>query len=149
MATNQNVVYIDIDSCRVKSSCHTFFNKAWYMQESGLPAAQLLFDCGVVTLEDLTTPSSHADPLPAPYPLINFARVTQMTNLQWAIQTPLPLCMSATPPPRMHLEGDGGLPTKDPHAGTVLGSYSVKGFAGKDFHITARDLLQVDISPHA
>ncbi len=58
-ATNQNVVYIDVNSSRVKSTHHAFFNKAWYMQESCSPRAQLLFDYGVVTQEDLTTLSTH------------------------------------------------------------------------------------------
>jgi hypothetical protein len=119
------------------------------MQESRPPAAQLLYDCGAVTLEGLTTLSSHADPLPAPYPSINSTRVTQMTYLQCAIQTTLQLCMSATPPSRMHLGGDGGLPTKDSHAGTFLESYNADGDAVRDYPITARDLAQVYISPHA
>jgi hypothetical protein len=148
-ATNQNVVYIDVNSSRVKSTHHAFFNKVWYMHESRPPAAQLLFDCGVVTLEDLTTPSTHADPPPAPYPSINSTRVTQMTDLQCAIQTPLPLHISATPPLRMHLGGNGGLPTTDPHAGTFLASYSADGDAGRDYHIAARDLAQFYISCHA
>jgi hypothetical protein len=52
-ATNQNVLYNDVNFSRVKSTHHAFFDKAWYMQESRPPAAQLLFDCGVVTPEDL------------------------------------------------------------------------------------------------
>ncbi len=81
-------IYIDVNSIRVESSHPAFFEEAWYMQESRPPAAQLLFDCGVITLEGLTTPSSHIDPHPVPYPSINSARVTQMTDLQCAIQTP-------------------------------------------------------------
>ncbi len=66
-ATDQNVIYVDIDSGQVKSSHHAFFDKAWYMQQSRPPAAQLLFDCGIVALEDLTPPPSRADPQPVIY----------------------------------------------------------------------------------
>ncbi len=52
-ATDQNVIYMDIDSGQVKSSHHAFFDEAWYMQQSRPPAAQLLFDYGIVALEDL------------------------------------------------------------------------------------------------
>jgi hypothetical protein len=149
MAADQNVIYIDVNSSWVKSSHHRFFDKAWYMQESRPLTAQLLFDCGAVTLEALTAPFSHADPPPAPYPSINAARITQMTDLHCAIQNPLPLCMSATPPLRMHLGGNGGLPTKDPHAGTIIESYNANRDAVRDFHITTRDLAQVYVSLHA
>ncbi len=70
-----------------------------------------------------------------------------MTDLQCAIQTPLPLCISATPLLCMHLGGNGGLPTKDLHAGTFLESYNADGDAVRDFCITTRDLAQVYISP--
>jgi hypothetical protein len=49
----------------------------------------------------------------------------------------------------MHLGSNGGLLTYDPHAGTFLGSYNAYGDAVKDFCITARNLAQVSISPHA
>jgi hypothetical protein len=57
--------------------------------------------------------------------------------------------MSATPPSCMPLGGNGGLLTKDPHTGTILGSYNANGDIERDFCITARDLAQVYISPHA
>jgi hypothetical protein len=56
-----------------------------------------------------------------------------MTDLQRAIQTPLPLRLSKTPPSRMSLGGDGGLPTTDPHAGTFLASYGANGNAVRVF----------------
>jgi hypothetical protein len=51
MATNQNIIYMDIDLGWVKTSYHVFFDEAWYMQQSHPPTAQLLFDCGIVALE--------------------------------------------------------------------------------------------------
>jgi hypothetical protein len=121
----------------------------WYTQQSHPPAAQLLFDCGIVALEDLTPLPSRENPQPAVYPTINFISGPTMTDLQRAIQTPLPLCLSEAPPSCMSLGGDGGLPTTDPHAGTFLASYGADGNAVRDFQITARDLVQAYISPHA
>ena len=46
-ATDQNIVYLDLDSGVVKRSHHAQFNEAWYLQDSRPPAAQLLFDLGV------------------------------------------------------------------------------------------------------
>jgi hypothetical protein len=71
-----------------------------------------------------------------------------MNDLQCAIQTLLPLRMSATAPLHMHLGGNVSLPTKDPNAGTIVGSYNASRDAVRDFRITAMDLVQVYISPH-
>jgi hypothetical protein len=70
MATDQNIIYMDIDLGWVKTSHHAFFDEAWYTQQSHPPAAQLLFDCGIVALEDLMPQPSRADPPPAVYPTI-------------------------------------------------------------------------------
>jgi hypothetical protein len=45
--------------------------------------------------------------------------------------------------------GDGGLPTTDPHAGMFLASHGTNGEAVQDYRITACDIAQVYISPHA
>ncbi len=44
MATNQNIVYLDLDSGIVKQSHHAGFDEAWYLQPAHPPAAQLLYD---------------------------------------------------------------------------------------------------------
>jgi hypothetical protein len=118
------------------------------MQQSRPPAAQLLFDCGIVALEDLTPPPSRADLQPAIYPTINFTSGPTMTDLQRVIQTLLPLRLRKMPPSCMSLGGNGGLSTTDLHAGTFLASYGANGNAVRDFRITARNLAQVYISPH-
>jgi hypothetical protein len=107
------------------------------MQQAHPPAAQLLFDCGIIALEDLTPPPSRADPQPAIYPMINFTSGLTMTDLQRAIQTPLQFFLSEMPLSRMSLGGNGVLPTTDPHAGTFLASYGADGNAVWDFRITA------------
>jgi hypothetical protein len=47
-ATDQNIVYLDFDSGVVKASHHTKFDEAWYLQPSCPPAAQLLYDLGIL-----------------------------------------------------------------------------------------------------
>ena len=46
-ATDQNIVYLDLDSGIVKRSHHAQFDEAWYLQDSRPPAAQLLYDLGI------------------------------------------------------------------------------------------------------
>jgi hypothetical protein len=41
-ATNQNIIYLNTSSGVVKSCHHAVFNKAWYLQPTRPPAAQLL-----------------------------------------------------------------------------------------------------------
>ena len=51
-ATDQNIVYLDLDSGTVKRSHHAQFDEAWYLQASRPPAAQLLYDLGVTDAVD-------------------------------------------------------------------------------------------------
>jgi hypothetical protein len=46
-ATDQNIIYLDLDSGVVKRSHHAKFDEAWYLQPSRPPAAQLLYSLGV------------------------------------------------------------------------------------------------------
>ena len=46
-ATDQNIVYLDMDSSIVKQSHHATFDEAWYLQPACPPAAQLLYDLGL------------------------------------------------------------------------------------------------------
>jgi hypothetical protein len=119
------------------------------MKQSRPPAAQLPFDCGIVALEDLTPPPSRADPPPVVYLTINYAGGPPLTNLQWAIHTLLPLHLRKMPLSRIAMGGNGGLPTTDPHAGTFLAYHGANGEAVLDYRITACNMVQVYISPHA
>ncbi len=47
-ATDQNIIYLDLNSGVVKSSHHAEFDEAWYLQPTRPPAAQLLYDLGVI-----------------------------------------------------------------------------------------------------
>jgi hypothetical protein len=54
-ATDQNIIYLDLDSGVVKTSHHAQFDEAWYLQSSRPPAAQLLYDLGIVPEEATST----------------------------------------------------------------------------------------------
>ncbi len=44
---DQNILYLDLDSSIVKLCHHAIFDKAWYMQPTRSPTAQLLYDLGL------------------------------------------------------------------------------------------------------
>jgi hypothetical protein len=46
-ATDQNIVYLNLTTGVVKLSHHVQFDKAWYLQVSWPPTAQLLYDIGI------------------------------------------------------------------------------------------------------
>ncbi len=52
MATDQNIIYLDLDSGVVKLSHHAQFDEAWYLQSTWPPAAQLLYDLGILPEDD-------------------------------------------------------------------------------------------------
>jgi len=51
-ATDQNIIYLDLDSGMVKSSHHAQFDEAWYLQPTRPPATQLLYDLGILPEPD-------------------------------------------------------------------------------------------------
>ncbi len=57
-AMDQNITYLDLDSGVVKASHHAQFDEAWYLQPSCPPAAQLLYDLGI--LPECNTPLEFA-----------------------------------------------------------------------------------------
>jgi hypothetical protein len=72
-ATDQNILYLDLDSGNVKSCHHAIFDEAWYMQPTHPPAAQLLYDLGLetdfeVVSVDSAPPSFSDDPTHTPWP---------------------------------------------------------------------------------
>lgn len=67
-ATDNNVLYLDLDSGIVKTSHHVVFDEAWYLQPNRPPMAQFLYDLGLCQ-EDSPTPSPLRQPQPeAPWP---------------------------------------------------------------------------------
>ena len=47
-ATMANIVYLDLDSGRVKTCGHAKFDEAWYFQTSRPPVAQLIYDLDLI-----------------------------------------------------------------------------------------------------
>jgi hypothetical protein len=60
-ATDQNIVYLDLDLGIIKQSHHATFDEAWYLQPARPPAAQLLYDLGLEADNVATLPSSNVD----------------------------------------------------------------------------------------
>ena len=117
------------------------------MQQSRLPAAQLLYDCGIVYNED--GPSNgdanetNQRPQHAPYPQLQSTTAPSI-NITPAIQQPLPLRLGPTPQPAFDKPTT---PTIDPYADTVLASYNTDGQqAVTDYRITARDMAQFEVN---
>jgi hypothetical protein len=74
-STDQNILYLDLDSGLVKRSHHAQFDEAWYLQPHRPPAAQLIYDLGLKAEDDVPTPPHISDIttnpiaiLPAPWP---------------------------------------------------------------------------------
>jgi hypothetical protein len=101
-ATDHNIVYIDLDSGLVESSYHAQFDKAWYLQDSRPPAAQLLYNLGLKAeddIESVTDPPTCSDPAPYP-PLISHKVSKDSWKLPQCCQhLPLLLCCTAEPCP--------------------------------------------------
>jgi hypothetical protein len=146
-ATDQNVIYFDLESARVKRSHHAFFDESWYMQESRPPAAQLLYDCGIIYDNELPqhNPDDTNQPPIAPYPLLQSIHAPTRAPSH-AVNQPLPLRLGPTP---QSATNTPTTPIKDPYAETVLASHDKDGQAVVDYNITTRDMAQVYLSPHA
>ena len=127
----------------------SMIDESWYMQQSRPPAAQLLYDCGIIYDEDgpSSGDSNETNQLPqhAPYPQL-YSTTAPSINITPAIQQPLPLRLGPTPQPAFDKPT---IPTIDPFADTVLASFNTDGQAVTDYRITARDMAQVYVSPHA
>ena len=79
-STDQNILYLDLDTGLVKRSHHAQFDEAWYLQPQRPPAAQLIYDLGLEAEDDVALPSDSSAPdssaatanpiaiLPAPWP---------------------------------------------------------------------------------
>ena len=118
------------------------------MQQARPPAAQLLFDCGIVYDEDVPSSDSNNSiqhPQHAPYPQLHSTKAPAI-NITPAIQQPLPLRLGPTPQPALDKPTT---PMNDPFADTVLASFNKDGQAVTDYRITSRDMAQVYVSPHA
>ncbi len=136
-STDQNILYLDLDSGLVKHSHHAQFDKAWYLQPHRLPAAQLLYDLGLEADDD--SHLRHFDPrlnspnvitlLPAPWPPLPS---TKLNASKWCLPihcrtTPLPLqetaiaCPIAAAAARVRSTPDPPPPT----ASDIISEYNI------------------------
>jgi hypothetical protein len=60
-ATDQNIVYLDLNSGIVKQSHLATFDETWYLQPARPPTAQLLYDLGLKADNVATLPSGNVD----------------------------------------------------------------------------------------
>ena len=96
-STDQNILYLDLDSGLVKRSHHAQFDEVWYLQPHRPPAAQLLYDVGLEAEDDINDDCLTSDNLialvPAPWPPLP---PLTLSASKWNIPspcrtTPLPL----------------------------------------------------------
>jgi hypothetical protein len=95
---DQNIVYLDLDLGIVKTSHHAQFNKAWYLQPTRPPAAQLPYDLGLKNNDAEEIPSHNVNPgLLVPWP-------PTVPKSKWPLTPPLcrmqPLPLRETGLPR-------------------------------------------------
>ena len=142
-ATEKNIRYIDVTSGVTKSCHHAVFDEAWYLQPTRPPAAQLLYDLGLVEEEDFDIPTV-INPLPVAYylPKPTFKHISVCV----AHQFPLPLWLTATP--QSVAARAAKLSTADPYKDIVLETFNKDGSAVVDYHITIKDIAQIYVSPH-
>jgi hypothetical protein len=88
-ATDQKIIYLDLDSGVVKLSHHVQFNEEWYLQSTRPPAAQLLYDLGILPEDD---------------PLVNNSFAGDIIHL--AYSTPGSISPVEIPWPPLALESD-------------------------------------------
>ncbi len=89
MATDQNMIYLDLDSGVVKLSHNAQFDEAWYLQSTRPPATQLLYDLGILPEDD---------------PLLDNSSTGDVIRL--AYSTPGPISPVEIPWPPLALESD-------------------------------------------
>jgi hypothetical protein len=136
-ATDQNVIYMDLVSGQIKSCHHAYFHEAWYLQPTRPPAAQLLYDCGLLAEE------AAEDILPSPPTLIPHASYPPLPAYEKefctipigpAIQLPLPLSLGHTPSSIAARAACLTPQLSSPHTGNKDST------AVSDFFITAHDM---------
>jgi hypothetical protein len=153
-ATDQNIIYLDLDSGVVKSSHHAEFGEAWYLQPTRPPAAQLLYDLGVLP---------ETDPVEGGTPVhdANNATLCKDSCLSGAVPWPplAPFDEGDTrwyaPPMSRHLHLPLRTLTVEAPRPTWARAARIKPTKGRnlaaelvnDFHIGVQDMMMVYMSP--
>ena len=143
--TDENIRYIDVNSGVVKTSHHARFDESWYLQPSRPPAAQLLYDLGVVheEVEPITPPPKLTVALYPPIPLLTsklpaLPQATTVIPLPLRLTDPLPISLTAAAAARVECQ------TTNPHSGTAVAPASD---IATSYGVTARDTWSVYFSP--
>jgi hypothetical protein len=91
---------MDLVSGQIKSCHHAYFDEAWYLQPTHPPAAQLLYDCGLLA-EEAAKDIFPSPPTLMPYasypPLPTYDKEFCTIPIGPAVQLPLPLSLGHTP----------------------------------------------------
>jgi len=137
-ATDQNIIYLDLDSGLVKSSHHAQFDEAWYLQPQRPPAAQLLYDLGILPEADLLddNSSSHV-PWPPLAPTLKVVTKWYAPPMSKHLHLPLRTLTDTSPRPTW-ARAARTKPTK----GRNLAAELVD-----DFQIGVQDMKMVYMSP--
>ena len=143
-ATDENIRYIDVASGIVKTSHHARFDESWYLQPTRPPAAQLLYDLGVVheNVDPISPPPKLTVALYPPVPELQKALptlplVTTVMPLPLRLTDPLPFNLAAAAAARVET-------TQNPHSDTAI----MPGNEVADkYGISASDTWSVYFSP--
>jgi hypothetical protein len=157
-ATDQNIIYLDLDSGLVTTSHHAQFDEAWYLQSTRPPAAQLLYDLGILPEDDdpsdvkssshdaigmTVTPSGTIAPVTVPWPPLappsNFVKKWYAPTSSRHVHLPLRTLSDASPRPTRARAAR----TK-PTTGRNLAAELVE-----QFHIGVQDMMMIYMSPDA
>ena len=132
-ATDQNIIYLDLESGIVKSCHHAVFDEAWYLQPTRPLAAQLLYDLGLEAEEDSMTMTGPLHPTPLgtiapvsiewpPQPTYLSCDAKPLYPPPLSLLNPLPLRITETPNPnaiaaraaRLRMDDDHKSKSKSP-----------------------------------
>ena len=154
-ATDQNIIYLDLDSGVVKSSHHAQFDEAWYLQPKRPPAAQLLYDLGVLPEADLSdedSPSQDANGTTA-----NSKGSLSPVTVPWPPSAPNSGVVKNAPSRSKHLHLPLRTLTDEPPRPTRARAARAKPTKGRnlaaelvdEFHLGVQDMMMVYMSPDA
>lgn len=139
-ATDKNIRYIDLDTGIVKISHHAVYDEAWYLHSSRPPAAQLLYDLGILPEEDDSVRSVVHTSTEAPYPPMPDKSIP-LVRTRSGRQVHLRLRLTAGPTVRKTASAG------DPYKHTVL-ARNISGQTVDEYDITHRCVKQIYVSPH-
>jgi hypothetical protein len=142
-STDQNIRYLNLDSGITKTCHHATFDKAWYLQDTRPPAAELLYQLGLEydTVSTTCPPprsinvANYPPPSPSTYILPDTAQA-RMHNLPLRL-LPAP-CSSGV---AIHSI------SQSPHLGTCIDPAANNTSLSLSYNITANDVAQIYLSP--